>query len=158
MNNVTALFLKRLVSVLCFLTTLLLLSCATPSLKMDLNSKSKINTAGDGQTFSVLVRFYQLNDPSLFERADYDSLWRDATGVLGITLVDEKELMVEPSTQLSISLTKHQAAEYIGIVAYFRDHQGADWKAYRKLNHGVLKADTRMKLEIDGNQLVLGYQ
>lgn len=158
MKILTSLFLKRLASVMVVLSTLLLLSCATPSLKMDLKSNSKINTAGDGQSFSVLIRFYQLNDPSLFERADYDSLWRDASGILGITLVDEKELMVEPNTQLSISLTKHQTAEYLGIVAYFREHQSAGWKAYRKLNHGLLKADTRMKVEIDGNQLVLGYQ
>lgn len=157
MHYLTALFPKFLASVLVVLSTLLL-SCATPSLKMDLRSTSEVNTAGDGQSFSVLIRFYQLNDPSLFERADYDSLWRDASGVLGITLVDEKELMVEPSTQLAISLTKHQAAEYLGVVAYFREHHSASWKTYRKLNHGVLKADTRMKVEIDGNQLVLGYQ
>lgn len=142
---------------LCF-SSVSLFSCATPALKIDLSSDATINTSSDGQSFSVLLRFYQLSDPAIFERSDYDALWRDAAGVLGVTLLDEKELMVEPSTSLSLSLTKHDAAEYLGIVAYFREHESADWKAYKKLNHGVIKADTRMEIELTGNQLFLAYQ
>lgn len=142
---------------MCF-SSLSLYSCATPALKIDLNSDAALNTSVDGQSFSVLLRFYQLSDPAIFERSDYDSLWRDATGILGVTLLDEKELMVEPSTRLSLSLTKHEAAEYLGIVAYFREHASANWKVYKKLNHGVIKADTRMEIELTGNQLFLAYQ
>lgn len=135
----------------------LLSACSTPHLSIRVQASDTLNADPNGNTYAVLVRVYQLNDPELFEQAGYEELWKSDTSVLASSLVSVHEFTVEPSLSQSLEIEKEDGARYAGIVAFFRSRDG-DWKAYRKINHGFIPASTNMALEVSGSDIDLSYR
>jgi len=146
----------RLLSLLAI--TLFLSSCATTSLKFSVVANKNINPGVDGQPYAVLVRFYQLNDPAIFEKASYANLWKNDVDVLGVTLLNKKELVMEPGVSMNVTLAKADQTKYIGLVAFYRDFKKQQWKAVKKVNYGFIPASTQLKILLDDNKLDLQYR
>ncbi len=134
-----------------------LTGCATPQLNFSVNASSAINVDETGDAYAVVVRVYQLTDPVLFERSQFDDMWKADEQILADTLVSMHEITVEPSLSRTVSIEKAERAQYAGVVAYFRNDEG-QWRANKKVNHGFIQASTNMTLELDGNSVQLEYR
>jgi len=148
---------KQLKIGLTLLCTMLLCACATPQLNFRVQASDTLNADENGNTYAVLLRVYQLSDTDLFEQAAYEDLWKADTQVLASSLVSVHEFTIEPSLSKTIEVEKEEGARYAGIVAFFRSHEG-NWKAYRKINHGLIPASTRMALTVSGSDIDLQYR
>lgn len=144
-------------SLLSLLCALMLGACSTPHLNIRIHASDTLNSDEYGNTYAVLLRVYQLNDPDLFEQAAYDDLWKSDTAVLASSLVSVHEITVEPSLSKTVEIERDENARYAGVVAFFRSQQG-DWKAYKKVNHGFIPASTQMILKVSGSDIDLQYR
>lgn len=131
--------------------------CATPQLNFSVDASHAINLDETGDAYAVVVRVYQLTDPVLFERSEFDDMWKADEQILADTLVSLHEITVEPSLSRTVSIEKAERARYAGVVAYFRNDDG-QWRANRKINHGFIRASTNMRLKLDGNRVELEYR
>jgi type VI secretion system protein VasD len=138
--------------------SLLMVSCATPTLNVQLQAGEKLNQDRQGASYAVLVRFYQLTDPALFEKADVSSLFRQDEELLGVTLINKSELMVSPGIVTELDIPKIPESKYLGVVAFYRSANGAQQTAVKKVNAGKLPFSTKMQLVLSGNQLSLAYR
>ncbi|MFQ3231344.1 type VI secretion system lipoprotein TssJ [Reinekea sp.] len=142
-------------SFLVLFLSLSLFGCATPSLNFKLDSTQNLNLGEDQQAYAVLVRFYQLNELSAFENASYESLWKNDSETLGLSLVSRKELIVDPDSSLSVSLTKAKATKALGLVAFYRDYSGKQWKTFQTISNNAFKRKTLMAIELTESELTL---
>lgn len=136
----------------------LLQGCATPSLNVVVNASDTINTDVTGESYAVLVRFYQLSDPSVFEKADVSALLRSDEQILSATLLEKRELMVSPGLQSSFELPKIDSTQYLGVVAFFRNAEDAEQLVYKKVNAGKLPFSTQLLLQVRGKEITLSYR
>ena len=87
------------------------------------------NPGYGGKPSPVVLRIYQLKAPSLFESADFFSLYDDDKAVLGEDLLSREQLDVRPGDVLSYQRDWDQKTRYVGVLAAFRDIENATWHA-----------------------------
>jgi type VI secretion system protein VasD len=133
-------------------------SCATSSLNVALQASDQLNQDTSGYSYAVLVRFYQLTDPSLFEKSDPSVLFNQDEERLGVTLVGKKEMMVEPGLTAELSIPKVPESKYLGVVAFFRDARTGQQHVVKKVNYGKLPFSTKLELALVKNQVSLQYR
>jgi type VI secretion system protein VasD len=99
------------------------------TMNLDFVSRSSSNTNGAGQSLSTVVRIYQLKTPQAFEQLDYTQLQTNDMDALKADLLGSTDLVLRPNANASISEPMSDDAEYVGIVAFFRDDgRNAKWK------------------------------
>jgi type VI secretion system protein VasD len=99
------------------------------TMNLDFVSRSSSNTNGAGQSLSTVVRIYQLKTPQAFEQLDYTQLQTNDRDALKADLLGSTDLVLRPNANASISEPMSDDAEYVGIVAFFRDDgRNAKWK------------------------------
>ena len=150
--------LLRALSPVLLSISIFLVGCATPSLKIELGASENLNSDSAGESYAVLVRFYQLSDPVLFEKASVSSLLRDDVSLLSATLVKKQELMVSPGMVSRLEIPKQNSSEYIGVVAFYRDVASDNQKVLRKVNSGRVPFSTRLSLDLQANVVTLNYR
>ena len=99
------------------------------TMNLDFVGRSSANTSGTGQSLSTVVRIYQLKSPQAFDQLDYAQLQANDMDALKADLLGSTDLVLRPNANASISEPMSDDAEYVGIVAFFRD-EGRDskWK------------------------------
>jgi len=99
------------------------------TMNLDFVSRSSSNTSGTGQSLSTVVRIYQLKSPQAFDQLDYGQLQTNDMDALKADLLGSTDLVLRPNANASISEPMSDDAEFVGIVAFFRD-DGRDsrWK------------------------------
>jgi type VI secretion system protein VasD len=98
-------------------------------MNLDFVSRSSSNTSGTGQSLSTVVRIYQLKTPEAFDQLDYAQLQTNDMDMLKADLLASTDLVLRPNANASISEPMNDHAEYVGIVAFFRnDGRDAKWK------------------------------
>jgi type VI secretion system protein VasD len=158
MSTVLSCINKNTSLVFLFSISLFFSGCATPALNIQLQASDELNQDRQGASYAVLVRFYQLSDPSLFEKADVTALFRQDDDLLGLTLAGKSELMVSPGIATELNIPKIPESKYLGVVAFYRSANGAQQIAVKKVNAGKLQFSTKLQLELSGNQLSLAYR
>jgi len=99
------------------------------TMNLDFVSRSSSNTSGTGQSLSTVVRIYQLKTPQAFEQLDYAQLQTNDMDTLKADLLGSTDLVLRPNANASISEPMSDNAEYVGIVAFFRDDgRDSKWK------------------------------
>jgi type VI secretion system protein VasD len=99
------------------------------TMNLDFVSRSSSNTNGAGQSLSTVVRIYQLKTPQAFDQLDYAQLQTNDMDALKADLLGSTDLVLRPNANASISEPMSDDAEYVGIVAFFRDDgRNAKWK------------------------------
>ncbi|EAR09299.1 type VI secretion system lipoprotein TssJ [Reinekea blandensis] len=132
--------------------------CASPSLNVTVAASDTLNTDTTGASYAVLVRFYQLSDPAVFEKADVAALLRSDDEILSATLLEKRELMVSPGLESSFELPKVDSTKYLGVVAFFRNADQGDQLVYKKVNAGKLPFSTQLALQIQDKTISLTYR
>ena len=76
----------------------------------------------------VQVRVYQLKSPAAFEDADYYLLANSESDVLGDDLLGKAEYFLMPGVSQIVVSEKNPDTRYLGLVAAFRNIDGAIWR------------------------------
>nr|WP_256702012.1 type VI secretion system lipoprotein TssJ [Burkholderia sp. SRS-W-2-2016] len=124
------------------------------TMNVDLKGRASINTDAQGQSLSTVVRFYQLKDEKTFAQLNYTQLQSNDLKLLNADLLATKDVVLRPDASASIDEPMDPDAEFVGVVAFFRepDRNGA-WKL--SIPKKQWKKTDPVKIEVIGNQLVL---
>jgi type VI secretion system protein VasD len=99
------------------------------TMNVDLVSRSSLNANDAGQSLSTVVRIYQLKTLQAFEKLDYTQLQTNDLDALKSDLLATKDVVLRPDASASISEPMNSDAEYVGVVAFFRDvGKDSTWK------------------------------
>ncbi|WP_034294698.1 type VI secretion system lipoprotein TssJ [Herbaspirillum sp. RV1423] len=99
------------------------------TMNIDLLARSSLNPNSGGRSLSTVVRVYQLKTAKNFEKLDYAQLQRNDIEALKPDLLATKDIVLRPDSHASISEPMNSEAEYVGVVAFFRDTNGtSQWK------------------------------
>ena len=124
------------------------------TMNLDLVSRSSLNENGAGQSLSTVVRIYQLKTPQAFGQLDYAQLQTNDLDALKADLLATKDVVLRPDASASITEPMNSDAEYVGVVAFFRD-AGKDsmWKLV--VPKKQWKQTDPVKIEVRDNTLQL---
>lgn len=140
---------------LCFLMLPFVLSACVSLPKAPLNVQIKasnhLNPDASQRSLPVRLKLYQLKDATLFKEATFRQLWKADTNVLGDTLLEKKELTINPGETQSITMPRRQDARYLGVAGMFRKPTGHHWKEIKVLPGEFGAFFGRMTLTVKNN-------
>jgi len=87
-----------------------------------------LNPGANGQAAPVRVRIFELKNAATFGRSDYFALADRAQSTLGLDLLDQDEVMVQPGQQLSIQRDLDPSTRQIGLLVGYRELDRAQWR------------------------------
>lgn len=151
--------LNTLIVVSClFLTGCSLLTGSGPHATIRMRSAHYLNPDLYGRASPVVVTIYQLKSPYAFRQSDYQALAQNSGKVLSEDLIDKTTIEVRPSEAKAVSLPISTEAQYLGVVAAYRNINHAVWHKVVKIEkrkglHPVLKLD----LQSQGFTATIGY-
>lgn len=124
------------------------------TMNVDLKGRASLNTDAQGRSLSTVVRFYQLRDAKTFEKLSYSQLQSDDLNRLKADLLATRDVVLRPDASASIAEPMNEAAQFVGVVAFFREPgQDAVWKL--SIPKKQWKKTDPVKIEVRGNELVL---
>ncbi|WP_248744870.1 type VI secretion system lipoprotein TssJ [Pseudomonas sp. MWU12-2037] len=128
------------------------------TLHLDFSGRAATNAdATDMRGLSVptLVRVYQLRDNRVLERAAYDRLLNDDDSLLSADLLDKQAVVVKPGEGAQLNVPLHKDAQFVAVVALFRDPDTRmdSWRLI--LARDDLDPDRARVLELGDNRLTL---
>ena len=94
-----------------------------------IKSSAQLNPDNNNRPSPVVVRFYELQSPGMFESAEFFALYSDEAKTLGKTLIARKEVQVWPSENRDITEELQPGTRAIGIVAAFRNLSSNKWRS-----------------------------
>lgn len=114
------------------LISLALGGCASGPTVYDVRGQADpvLNRDVSGKSLSVVVRLYQLKQPTEFSKLAFESLasGRPEAELLGAELIDKSEVVVLPGTQHVSTEKLSENANYLGVVAFFRQPEPHFWR------------------------------
>lgn len=119
---------------------------------MVMTAASDVNPDSKGQALSVVVRVYQLKDRGRLESADYNAMLNSDRETLSDDMLDRQERVVQPGTQEMLEVRANQLANYLGVVALFRNPQGDTWRRVIPIGKGKTQ---KVTLSLQEQNIVL---
>jgi len=98
-------------------------------LEVDLRASPGLNPDATGRASPLRLRFYELKSVSVFNSADFFSLYDRDKEVLAADLVVREEIQVEPGAQRSFTRKPGPDTKFIAVLAPYRDLDHAKWRA-----------------------------
>lgn len=117
---------------LCLLTTACVSTSGLP-LSLRIDAAKQLNPDASLTSLPVRVKIYQLSDPTAFNEATFQGLWKNDVNVLGNSLIEKKEWTINPGESQHIKINRQAHAEYLAVIAIFRQHEDNGWKAVKAL-------------------------
>ena len=93
-----------------------------------------INPDANGRPSPVVVRIYELRSLTIFENADFFSLYEEEAATLGPDLIAHDEMQIRPGQGLKYDKALDPATRYLGVIAAFRDLDNARWRDFVKVS------------------------
>ena len=123
------------------------------TMNLDLVGRPSLNANSLGRSLSTVVRIYQLRTPQAFEQMDYTQLQMNDLDALKADLLATRDVVMRPDASASISEPMSRDAEYVGVVAFFRDTGGnSTWKLL--VSKEQWKSTDPVKVELRDNTLL----
>ena len=119
-------------------------------LDIRLTASGDLNPDISGRPSPLVVRLYELKAPSIFEQADFFSLYDYGKETLGPDFVALEELTLKPGEQLDMKLALDNSTNYIAIMGAYRDMNGSNW---RRVFPVSIKGKNRTNLVFAGNTI-----
>lgn len=125
------------------------------TLHLDFTARDELNPDDDGTALATDVWVCQLKDRKAFDKADYPTLLSDASNVLKADLLAEKDAWICPGSSVSVDMPMDENAQFVAIVAQFRDPdtQKDNWRVV--LTRDELDPDAPRELVLEGATLTL---
>ncbi|WP_246642134.1 type VI secretion system lipoprotein TssJ [Paraburkholderia edwinii] len=116
-------------------------------------ARGALNQDARGASLPVVLRIYQLKDDKPFATATYEQVLEGNDALKGATLWSQ-DVTVGPGQTLKVSEPIGDAANYVGVAAFFRDAASAEWsvlvpKSQWKKTDPVKLVAAEHTLEID---------
>jgi len=89
-------------------------------------ARGALNQDTSGASLPVVLRIYQLRDDKPFATATYTQLLGGSDALKAATLWS-KDITLGPGETLKVSEPMDEAANYVGVAAFFRDTGSAEW-------------------------------
>lgn len=124
------------------------------TMNIDLVSRASLNENAAGQSLSTVVRLYQLKDAQSFQQLEYAQLQTDDLDALKADLLATRDVVLRPNASASINEPMKDDAQYVGIVAFFRNpDRDSTWKLLMPKKQW--KKSDPVKIVVRGNVLEL---
>ena len=106
-----------------------------PKTKLNITvfADTSVNPNEEGTPSPVVVRVYELKGVGAFNQVDYFDLLDDDASALGADLIAKQEIELKPGDQTELDRPTTREAEYLGVVAGFRDISSAQWRTTYEL-------------------------
>jgi type VI secretion system protein VasD len=140
------------------LAGLVLTACGSHKVNVDISSTANLNVNRYNEALPVVVRIYQLTDAQAFNNASFEDLWKKDALTLGSSLLTKEELTLQPSSKETISFEKHEAAQYVGLFAMFRNRDDNKWRIVKQLSDGYFSFSTQMNVLVTSNTVEFADQ
>ena len=124
------------------------------SANLTIQSAKYLNPNLNGDPSPVVITLYQLKSPYSFKQATFDSLNTNSGKTLSTDLIDKNVIEVRPGSNLSVSQQISPNAQYLGIVAGYRNINKATWKKLIKLVNEPNK-ETIIHLDLESEALAV---
>lgn len=116
-------------------------------------ARAALNQDARGASLPVVLRIYQLRDDKPFATASYAQLLEGSDALRAATLWS-RDVTVGPGQTLKVSEPMDDAANYVGVAAFFRDTANTEWsvlvpKAQWKKTDPVTLVAAERTLELD---------
>jgi type VI secretion system protein VasD len=92
-------------------------------------ASAQVNPDARRRPSPVVVRVFELKATTLFEQADFVSLFEKDQAVLAAELVSREEFVLRPGESKPINKPLAPDTKFIGIMAAFRELERARWRA-----------------------------
>lgn len=96
---------------------------------LDLRAAPNLNPDASGRASPLRLRLYELKSVSVFNGADFFSLYDHDKEVLAADLVVREEIQVEPGMQKRFTRKPGPDTKFIAVLAPYRDIDHAKWRA-----------------------------
>ncbi len=159
-----------------FLTSLLILSgCASDkntleelkksvqlTLKFETGMETNLNKKGAANP--IMIRVYELKNPSTFEQLDYFSLQDKDRVLLGNDLITKEEFIMRPEEQKIIVKTLSRDTEAIGFIAAYQDQSQSTWRKVYRLDRkdeyplpkwALRKQKVKLSIDLYGYDMII---
>ena len=100
----------------------------TAAVELHFHAIAGLNPGANGQAAPVRVRIFELKNAATFGRSDYFALADRAQSTLGLDLLDQDEVMVQPGQQLSIQRDLDPSTRQIGLLVGYRELDRSQWR------------------------------
>ena len=102
-------------------------------IRVQIVADSSINPNANDNPSPTVVRVYELKSDTKFRQADFFALFDNAATTLRPDLVGKREFELKPGQTETYERDVPIEAEYIGVIAGFRDITSAQWRASVKI-------------------------
>ncbi len=119
-------------------------------LDMRLTASADLNPDISGRPSPLVVRLYELKAPSVFENADFFSLYDYGKETLGPDYIALEELTLKPGEQLEMKLALQNETNYIAVLGAYRNMNNANW---RRVFPVVIQGKNRKNIVFAGNSI-----
>jgi type VI secretion system protein VasD len=92
-------------------------------------ASAQVNPDARRRPSPVVVRVFELKAPTLFEQADFVSLFDKDQAVLAAELVSREEFVLRPGESRPLTKPLAPDTKFIGVMAAFRELERARWRA-----------------------------
>lgn len=110
-------------------------------------ASAQVNPDARRRPSPVVVRVFELKAPTLFEQADFVSLFEKDQATLAAELVSREEFVLRPGESKPINKPLSPDTRFIGVMAAFRELERARWRAVVPVAVGKKNV---MSIELDG--------
>ena len=134
------------------LTPVAIGACAAPPpppavLALQLIGGGNQNPDPGGTATAVAIRVFDLAATQKFERADIFALIEREKLTLGTESLGSEEFVIAPGETRPVSHPMKPGAQFVGIIAVFRDIDHAVWRATQAV---AAQGTTRLEVRTDG--------
>lgn len=92
-----------------------------------LTATKRVNPSVEGEGRPVQVRVYQLVSDAKLRNATFEEIWQKDQETLAADLKGVAEHTLFPGESKTVALKRNPEANYLALVALFREPQGKDW-------------------------------
>lgn len=102
-------------------------TCPPVATRIELSASDRSNATPEGNGRPVQVRVYQLHADTKLRGATFEEIWQKDKEILATDLKSVAEYTVFPGKSQEISVARNPDANFLGLVALFREPKGTDW-------------------------------
>ncbi len=92
-------------------------------------ASAEVNPDSRKRPSPVVVRVFELKSPTLFEQADFVSLFEKDQAVLGAEMISREEFVLRPGETKPLVKPLSPDTKFIGVMVAFRELERARWRA-----------------------------
>lgn len=101
--------------------------CPVLDPRVSISAGQRVNPSAEGEGRPVQVRVYQLKSDAKLRNATFEEIWQNDRETLADDLNSVAEHTLFPGETKVLPLKRDPEANFVALVALFREPQGKDW-------------------------------